>query len=433
MLRFSLTKQVGSRKNNSSQYVIFLDDFHVGGANCQQLIYQVISQSSVMDTHRHCYQHPLYSTSIIASHTPQHQLNDRLLNKMIIVPLFHITNKSLHKIMYKSVLFWLQQFPEAAVNDTSLLASVLATASVSIHYNITTRLTGSLHQPYHFFTIKDLINVYHGLLQMTGTQGVTTAVAKTHEQLAHRLQSRRLSGLKEKTSTQKLKSKKQHSSMLTKSIRSKQALHISTDHSTIRAILRLWCHEVTRVYGDRLDNSRDKLWFLKLLDTMVKICFCGIHPAAQVTVGCRPGRGRGSSNESSSINELKQLGIHTEVLTELSQSSEKLLALDQLTMRGEDLTGLMFAQLQMDHFYSELGDGQVMDYLNDAIVQYNINCCSSKPLDLILFRRAIEHVTRLCRIMRTGGGHALLIGLKGTGKKSLTRLAAYVKQCQVMK
>lgn len=124
MVRFSLTKQVGSRKSNSSQYVIFLDDFHTGGANCQQLIYQVVSQSSVMDTHRSCYQHPLYNTSIIVSHTPQHELNDRLVNKMMIVPLYRITNKSLHKIIYKSIIFWLQQFPESAVNDVSLLANV---------------------------------------------------------------------------------------------------------------------------------------------------------------------------------------------------------------------------------------------------------------------------------------------------------------------
>ena len=68
-------------------------------------------------------------------------------------------------------------------------------------------------------------------------------------------------------------------------------------------------------------------------------------------------------------------------------------------MRGEDLTGLMFAQLQVDNFYSELGDGQVMDDLNNAIVQYNADCCNSQSLNLILFRRAIEHITRLCRVM----------------------------------
>ena len=133
MLRFSLTKQVGSRKNNSSQYVIFLDDFHTGGVGCQQLIYQVLSQCSVMDTQR-SYQHALYNTSIIAGHTPQHQLNDRMVNKMIIVPLYPITNHGLHKIMYKSIMFWLQQFPETSVNDVSLLARVSGRLIYSFDY-----------------------------------------------------------------------------------------------------------------------------------------------------------------------------------------------------------------------------------------------------------------------------------------------------------
>ena len=260
-----------------------------------------------------------------------------------------------------------------------------------------TRLTGSLSQLYHYFTMKDLLNVYHGLLQMIGTQGAAAAIAKTHEQLAQRLQSRRtLSGLKEKVSTQKQKSKKHHqSSVMTKSMRSKHQLHVSTDYSTTRAILRLWCHEVTRVYADRLDNSHDKLWFLKLLETIAKYCFCGIHPQSSAPQVTRPGRVR-VSIRTTSITELKQLGINTDILIELSpQSNEKLIELDQLTMKGEDLTGLMFAQF--DDFYNELGDGQVMDYLSKSVVQYNVD--NSKSLDLILFRRAIEHVTRLCRVM----------------------------------
>ena len=124
MLRFSLTKQVGSRKSSSSQHVLFLDDFHTGEAGCQQLVYQVLSQSSLMDLQRNYYQHPFYNTSIIAGHTPQHQFSDRLMNKMVAVPLYPITNKSLHKIMYRSTAYWLQQFPETAVEDVSLLASV---------------------------------------------------------------------------------------------------------------------------------------------------------------------------------------------------------------------------------------------------------------------------------------------------------------------
>ena len=46
--------------------------------------------------------------------------------------------------------------------------------------------------------------------------------------------------------------------------------------STMRMVIRLWCHESTRVYMDRTTDSRDRVWFLKLLETCIKYSFCGI-------------------------------------------------------------------------------------------------------------------------------------------------------------
>lgn len=46
--------------------------------------------------------------------------------------------------------------------------------------------------------------------------------------------------------------------------------------STLRMVIRVWCHESTRVYLDRSTESRDHLWFLKLLESCIKHCFCGI-------------------------------------------------------------------------------------------------------------------------------------------------------------
>ena len=125
MLRFSLNKQVGSsRKTGSSRYIIFLDDVHTGNKSCQYLVYQVLSQHTMMDPHRSYYQHPLYNTSIIASHTPHHSVDHRLAAKMCRVPIYPITDNTLHKIFHKSTRLWLQQFPEGTIEDTSLLANV---------------------------------------------------------------------------------------------------------------------------------------------------------------------------------------------------------------------------------------------------------------------------------------------------------------------
>ena len=62
-------------------------------------------------------------------------------------------------------------------------------------------------------------------------------------------------------------------------------------------------------------------------------------------------------------------------------------------------------------------------YVQSALQEYNE---SNPMMDLVLFDDAILHVIRIARILYNPSGHAMLVGVGGSGKRSLARLAAHL-------
>ena len=159
------------------------------------------------------------------------------------------------------------------------------------------------------------------------------------------------------------------------------------------SLTRLWVHESLRVFADRLTDDADRV----VLDT------------------------------SKRLTE-KHFG------TKFDRVFERLDADGDGTVDPTELRRLMFADFMVPgadpKVYAEVMEyshlhGVVSDYLGD------FNATSKKPMQLVLFLFALEHVCRICRIVSQLGGHALLVGVGGSGRQSLTRLAAFMQEMEV--
>jgi dynein heavy chain len=63
---------------------------------------------------------------------------------------------------------------------------------------------------------------------------------------------------------------------------------------------------------------------------------------------------------------------------------------------------------------------RIEDYLED------FNAGSKHPMKLVMFLDACDHVSRICRVLRQPLGNALLLGVGGSGRQSLCKLATFI-------
>merc|ERR1719326_2673164 len=64
--------------------------------------------------------------------------------------------------------------------------------------------------------------------------------------------------------------------------------------------------------------------------------------------------------------------------------------------------------------------------MEDALDDYNN--CNAVAMPLVMFTDACEHVARICRVLRQPSGNALLLGVGGSGRQSLSRLASFISE-----
>jgi dynein heavy chain len=141
-------------------------------------------------------------------------------------------------------------------------------------------------------------------------------------------------------------------------------------------ISRIWVHECTRQLGDRLINEEDQSWFREKINVLTK----------------------------------------THLNFEYSELVTQTLVCGDYMIPGAD-----------PRVYEEIKHlEQLQPTVEEYLSEYNAD--SKAPMKLVLFMDAIAHVSRISRVIRQPQGNALLLGVGGSGRQSLTKLATFMAE-----
>ena len=94
-------------------------------------------------------------------------------------------------------------------------------------------------------------------------------------------------------------------------------------------------------------------------------------------------------------------------------------------MTGDRLLYCDFMDPNADpRLYGEITDVDKLKLVvNDYLEEHNGE--SKSPMPLVMFLDAIEHVLRIARILRQPQGNALLLGVGGSGRQSMSKMATF--------
>ncbi|KAL0236998.1 hypothetical protein PCE1_000395 [Barthelona sp. PCE] len=165
--------------------------------------------------------------------------------------------------------------------------------------------------------------------------------------------------------------------------------HVGKTTPFNQSFLRCFVNEMHRVYGDRLCDQPDSDKFNEIIERVISDTFT---PKFIV----------------------EQLGDSTLTSNKIAEGP---FLFSHYTLGAEKL------YYEYEGETSEERYDKLKNHLNEHLEGYRDQYTE---MPLVFFVDAMNHVLRIARILEQPGGHVLLIGVGGSGKQSLSRLAAYI-------
>lgn len=155
-------------------------------------------------------------------------------------------------------------------------------------------------------------------------------------------------------------------------------------------IVALWVHETQRVFSDRMNDEADKIWFRQLLNEKLNNVF------QTKWTNMLKSRSKDARGQTVSENE-------NPIFVDFLDGEQDEMAKYRLAPSMEKLRQIV--EEGLENYNGEPG---------------------ARSMNLVFFTDALEHLCRIHRVIRQPRGNALLVGLGGSGRNSLCRLATYL-------
>lgn len=268
---------------------------------------------------------PVTKLSLLGIASPSNELNPRFMKHAAILEMTPFDSATSTHIVHSILQLFFSKFEDPIKNAESRISNSI----ISIYESVSSAFQVSIDSPHLVFGFRDVMRVVRGIL---------IAAPNTF-----------------------------------------------TDGNQME---RLWAHEVTRVYCDRLISPSDIHKFDDILQNCIK----------------------------KKLNSEQQLSEFDTYFAELNdQPMEK---------------SMLMAKVHNYMEYRTIEDAT--NALQNSLTDYLRQTKKTTTFPISLFDFSVKHIFRLNRIIKSKEGNAILLGEPGSGKRTVARFVAFMNECDVI-